>query len=65
METPGGKGRAQRRTRSAASGSTPPAAPQQIDFLKRRWARAIEKRDQHADILRQLLDRLINGKLAR
>jgi hypothetical protein len=34
--------------------------------LREEWARAIERGDnQHAQICRQLLDRLLNGDLAR
>jgi hypothetical protein len=37
----------------------------QVEFLKRRFARALERGDDaHAEIIRQLLDRLLKG-LAR
>jgi hypothetical protein len=41
-------------------------APQQIDFLKRRLAFAIEKGgDKHAEIIRRLVDLLLNGRSPR
>jgi hypothetical protein len=45
---------------------TPGAVCSQVEFLKRRYARAIELGDdEHAEICRRLLDLLLNGPLAR
>jgi len=41
-------------------------APPALTFLKGRYARAIEQGDdKHAEIIRQLLDKLLNGEAAR
>jgi hypothetical protein len=64
MEAPGLGGRAQG-DRDANNNSVAPRARPDLDFL-RRYANAIAKGDdQHARVLRALLDLALKGRLAR
>jgi hypothetical protein len=63
MKAPG-RGRAQGEQEDTTSGSANRSTPLGLQFLKRRYADAITRGDDaHGDLLRPLLDLLLNGRL--